>query len=25
VSKMVRKELERERFNAFMGVTQYAG
>ncbi len=25
VSKAVRKELERERFNAFMGVTQYAG
>ena len=25
VSKMVRKELERERFNAFMGVTHYAG
>jgi len=25
VSKAVRKELERERFNAFMGVAQYAG
>jgi len=25
VSKAVRKELERERFNAFMGVSQYAG
>ena len=25
VSKAVRRELERERFNAFMGVTQYAG
>lgn len=25
VSKAVRKELERERFNAFMGVNQYAG
>lgn len=25
VSKAVKKELERERFNAFMGVTQYAG
>lgn len=25
ISKVVRKELEKERFNAFMGVTQYAG
>jgi hypothetical protein len=25
VSKAVRKELERERFNAFMGINQYAG
>lgn len=25
ISKAVRKELEKERFNAFMGVTQYAG
>lgn len=25
ISKAVRKELERERFNAFMGINQYAG